>query len=681
MRSISSLAVVFLFSMQSFGQTGWVRRGPMPVSESLSGGAWNGSLGVLVGQRGTVLTSPDGVTWTLRARITHQLLRDVAWSGSLFVAVGDSGTVITSSDGVTWTPRATQVPYDLSAIACADGLCVVPADWGSAVLTSSDGVAWTTRTVANDPNTGLNSVVRVPAGTGRTARWVAVGSHAVVSEDGVAWTRYSTGVPSTLSDAVWNGVQVVANTGLGIATSATGVTWNDVRTVYPGPLLWTGSGYLAPYGSGIRAGTGTAPTAWTEQDLRRGSLKRILRMGAQYVAIGYDGHIETSTDASTWTPRSGPTSLRLSSIVWADSQFTAVGDLGIVLTSRDAVNWTPRASGTTFHLRRVIAAPAPGMTRRLVAVGDSGRIAVANDGTAWSAQIVPAANGKSLLGAAWTGTLFVAVGAEGTLLTSPDGSSWTKRTSGTMSHLYNVAFSGNLFVATGLDGTLLTSPDGISWTSRTSGVTSSLNAAVWSNARFTVFGGNGALLTSTDGMTWTQAPAAPNFHVSSLRWTGSRFIAVGSKDNAAGVDQTYVATSADGVTWAQGRLGADVAGSYKTLDDVAWNGSFFVAVGAGGLILTSPDGSTAVADARAMKQPDGFAARLEGIRLDVTRPASWRGFGVATLYAPSGRRVARAGFGASGTATFSVQRWPRGVYFIEVRGPEGSMVRPFSLTH
>lgn len=675
----TSFFALLLLAANLFAQSTWTRRGPLPTSESLTAGAWSGTLGVLVGERGTVLTSPDAVNWTVRARVTEQLLRDVAWTGSYFVAVGDSGKVITSPDGITWTTRATNVPYDLSAIACTSDLCVVTAEWGNAILTSADGINWITRALPSSPGTGLNSVVYVPAGAGRTAQWVAVGSHAVVSADGVSWTRYSTGVSSTLSGAVWNGTQIATNSGLGIATSSNGVTWNDVRTFYPNALVWTGSGYLGISAGAVVSGTGTAPTAWTENDLRRGTLTRIVRMGSKYVAVGQNGHIETSADATTWSSRSGATSLQLSSIVWADSQFTAVGELGTIITSSDASVWTPRASGTTFHLRRVLAAPAPGKLHRLVAVGDSGRIAVANDGITWSAQAVGGANGKNLLGIAWTGNLFVAAGAEGTLLTSADGLSWTRQTSSTTKTLYDVAFSGTLFVATGLDGTLLTSPDGVAWTTRFTGISYALNSVVWNGTAFTALG-NGPGLTSTDGVTWTPLAYAPDFYVTSTRWTGSRYIAVGFRENAQGKDQTFSAVSSDGITWKEGRLDADVAGSYKFLTDVVWNGSFFLAVGSGGLVVTSPNGATSGIRARPVA-PGMFSARQEGARLRIMRPAAWRGPAVATLYAPSGRRAASAAFDGRGIASFSVQGCPRGIYFIEVRGSEGRMVRPFSLTH
>ena len=51
---------------------------------------------VAVGASGTILTSPDGITWTARTSGTTNILYGVTWSGTQFVAVGGSGTIVTS---------------------------------------------------------------------------------------------------------------------------------------------------------------------------------------------------------------------------------------------------------------------------------------------------------------------------------------------------------------------------------------------------------------------------------------------------------------------------------------------------------------------------------------------------------------------------------------------------------
>ena len=66
------------------------------ASQALNGIAWSGSQFVVVGDVGTILTSPDGRIWTAQHSSTSQELFDIAWSGSQFVAVGSGGTILTS---------------------------------------------------------------------------------------------------------------------------------------------------------------------------------------------------------------------------------------------------------------------------------------------------------------------------------------------------------------------------------------------------------------------------------------------------------------------------------------------------------------------------------------------------------------------------------------------------------
>ncbi len=63
------------------------------------------------------MTSPDGITWTLRSSAADNGWFSVCWSPerSLFVAVAFSGTgnrVMTSPDGITWTARSSAADND-----------------------------------------------------------------------------------------------------------------------------------------------------------------------------------------------------------------------------------------------------------------------------------------------------------------------------------------------------------------------------------------------------------------------------------------------------------------------------------------------------------------------------------------------------------------------------------------
>jgi hypothetical protein len=119
------------------------------------------------------MTSTDGITWTrstTSADIAIEFWYSVTYGNGLFVAVGqlaDSNTIMTSPDGLTWTLRGSLTTSDSwSSVIYAGGKFV--AVGLSGVMTSPDGITWTSRSSAAD-----NSWTSVTYGNGQ---FVAVSS-------------------------------------------------------------------------------------------------------------------------------------------------------------------------------------------------------------------------------------------------------------------------------------------------------------------------------------------------------------------------------------------------------------------------------------------------------------------------------------------------------------------------
>jgi len=69
-----------------------------------------GATFVVIGANGTLVTSPDGATWTLQTTpVTSSNLNAVAY-GRQFVVVGDTGVIFTSANGLSWTAPQTFAP-------------------------------------------------------------------------------------------------------------------------------------------------------------------------------------------------------------------------------------------------------------------------------------------------------------------------------------------------------------------------------------------------------------------------------------------------------------------------------------------------------------------------------------------------------------------------------------------
>ena len=191
------------------------------------------------------------------------------------------------------------------------------------------------------------------------------------------------------------------------------------------------------------AGNGTDSRLW-----------EVEYINGNYVAVGNDGGIITSTDGITWSTQTSGTTGILRGIAYGNSTYVTVGNAGAVLTSSDSISWTSRTSGT----------------------------------------------GKYLYGVSYLNEKFIAVGKDGTIITSSDGITWSTKTSGISNHLKEVSYGNGVYVAVGTGGTIISSTDTDTWTSREGTGTEDLWAIDFGNGTFLTGGTN--TYRSYDGITW-----------------------------------------------------------------------------------------------------------------------------------------------------------------------------------
>lgn len=162
--------------------------------------AHNGRLLVAVGDRGTIVTSVDGVSWlqlpafvdpqTGEGSPTIQDLNAITWTGNRFVAVGKDGVVITSTNGLHWISTGPGGRKNLHGVAYGNGTYVTVGNDGRYYV-SPDASTWMSGTW---PTRDLSDVVFAGG------RFVAVGDSGVMftSEDGTNWIRRVTGCGNDL---------------------------------------------------------------------------------------------------------------------------------------------------------------------------------------------------------------------------------------------------------------------------------------------------------------------------------------------------------------------------------------------------------------------------------------------------------------------------------------------------
>jgi len=180
------------------------------------------------------MTSPDGITWTIRVSAADNNWYSICWSPelSLFVAVAATGTgnrVMTSPYGTTWTIRVSAADNDWQSVCWSPELslfCAVAySGTGNRVMTSPDGITWTIRVSAADNNwwsvcwSPELSLFCAVAATG-------TGNRVMTSPDGITWT-----IRVSAADNEWTSVCWSPELSLFCAVAYSG-TSNRVMTGY-----------------------------------------------------------------------------------------------------------------------------------------------------------------------------------------------------------------------------------------------------------------------------------------------------------------------------------------------------------------------------------------------------------------------------------------------------------------
>jgi hypothetical protein len=170
----------------------------------------------------TVLTSPDGINWTLRSAI-GSAWNDVHFANGLFVAVGNTNAIMRSTDGINWASSFTSNSSTWFSVTYGNGLWVAVASQSvtGAIYTSPDAINWTTR---NSPI--LAEWQGVTYGNGIFVAVAISGSRTIYSSDGITWNQSSPVNLPFKSVAFGNGYFVaVTGTNANSAYSENGINW------------------------------------------------------------------------------------------------------------------------------------------------------------------------------------------------------------------------------------------------------------------------------------------------------------------------------------------------------------------------------------------------------------------------------------------------------------------------
>jgi hypothetical protein len=316
-----------------------------------------------------ISASPDGLIWNdqIVGPFGSLDVRAMIFDGSQFVAAGGQGNLAISTDASHWTIENSAFQLNLRAVAYGDGRYVAVGNGGQ-IRTSSDGASW--RQQHNQIAANLHALVRGPD------KWVAVGKGGVIlnSSDGLSWTQAGDGITVDLFDVIYaNGIYVAVGGGrtgdqleFVVATSADGNSWKTVASGNGLRLhgLTYADQFIAVGEPGVIY---TSPDAqnWQLKTIGTQYLRSISYLGGTYVAAGSSGtnEVVVSTNGRDWLSRPVPfpppmrPELELNEVIALENEFLLIGDNGYIATSTDGSSWQLRASPTDINLRGATTGP------------------------------------------------------------------------------------------------------------------------------------------------------------------------------------------------------------------------------------------------------------------------------------------------------------------------------------
>ncbi len=292
-----------------------------PYSDSIRNWLWDLTVTpnfyAAVGDRATVMTSDNGLDWTLELvpnAVTNAVFLGVNSTTNLLVAVGNQGAIITSAN-----------VYSNVTVTNIVGTNVIVTN----MVASAFGVIWN----AVQPRPTTNDLQGItPFGN----QWVATGDNGLVltSPDGATWTRRTTPTTSFLSSVTTfpGGLVAVGDRGT-ILTSANGVSW-------------------------------TAQTSGTTN-----WVYRVRYLGGRLMAVGQNGILLTSGDGARWSALNSGVTNWLNDVAFVDNAWFVAGTQGTLQSSTNGTAWTDAGMVTEKSLYALGA-----ISNQLITVGIEGII-------------------------------------------------------------------------------------------------------------------------------------------------------------------------------------------------------------------------------------------------------------------------------------------------------------------
>jgi hypothetical protein len=525
----------------------------------------NGSIFLASSYGTSILTSTNGVSWTVGTR-SKTSWQSAAYGVGKFVGLESNGTQVEySTDGVTWslgntlpTP-ASGNQYQKMVFAGDKFFLNIYASSQSQYAYSTDAITWTMSTFA----------------TADRYYYVAYGNnkYVTVSVKGTSVAQYST------DGITWSAATLPASSCSNFVTYGNG----KFLTVYT-----SGTTRAASSTDGITWSSATVPSSgasWTGLQFINGKFY-LISSGSDYYSI------YSSTDAVTWVNNFASTSIGGSSNTPVMIAYDSELNSSISSAELAFLKGTNKNIQTSLDLKAPLASPTFTGTVTIpnssivnadtlnatsikyslpswfaVANGPSVAAAASTDGITWSKRTLPVS--KVWSGIASNDKVIVTVATDnaGIIYYSYDSVNWNQVTLTTSFPMQDVVYGNGKFVAGGNSQQVVTSTDGINWTYVQLPAYASSRKINYLNGKFVLISSTTSIISSTDAITWTLGTLPKSAQWYDSTYGAGKYVVI--SNSSSETQSTY---STDLITWTLTAM--PMAENWQNVD---YNGTVFLA--------------------------------------------------------------------------------------------------------
>ena len=414
---------------------------------------------VSVGNDLEIMTSPDGVTWTVRptgASIEGlgQGLLSVRYINSLYVVGGKANTILTSPDGITWTHRTFSEDSSWFFDSWHDGSTYYFPGRSRKLWTTTDFSSWTSIQMPDGPNDTIHSIVNAEGIS------VVIGRQGMIytSTDQTTWTSRKTGYSSSISDVAYGAGLFVACFYDTVINSVDGTNWSTSSP--PGlnynwrHILYEDGKFVVMTDSGewSLSADGKIWSVVSEELDPYPGIEEFRYLNGKWFVTGRDGFLRSSDSLvklEDWDVHDIFDGEHIFDVTYGNGIYVAVGRPGAIYTSEDGVNWVSRESGTTNDLHSIAYGNG-----KFVIIGGVGTALTSTDGVTWTPD-GQQGNPNSSGGLVFRDGQFITFSTLGRVYISSDGVVWDQVRAPTGALMLESAQSDEDLVVIGQNGLIM----------------------------------------------------------------------------------------------------------------------------------------------------------------------------------------------------------------------------------